>query len=69
MPFIGAVNMVQEWKEDGILIIRQVSSSNPMEIRQSLYHVDPDTARFTELEEYPYNVFPIGANSVSWIDN
>jgi hypothetical protein len=37
-----------------------------MEIKQSLYRYKD--GQFTELEEYPYNVFPIGAYGGSWIE-
>jgi hypothetical protein len=63
-------NMIPEWKSGGILFIRQQSVddyiSRPMEIKQSLYRYKD--GQFMELEEYPYNVFPIGANGASWID-
>ena len=63
-------NMIPEWKSRGILIIRQQSvedyKSRPMDIKQSLYLYKD--GRFTELEEYPYNVFPIGAYGGSWIE-
>lgn len=63
-------NMIPEWKSGGILFIRQQGVadyiSNPMEIKQSLYQYKD--GQFTELEEYPYNVFPIGAYGGSWID-
>ena len=64
-------NMIPEWKAGGILFIRQQSVENyvsrPMDVKQSLY-VYKD-GKFTELELYPYNVFPIGANGASWITN
>lgn len=63
-------NMIPEWKQGGILFIRQQSVadyiSNPMEVKQSLYLYK--NGEFTELEAYPYNVFPIGAFGGSWID-
>ena len=40
--------------------------SRPMDIKQSLYTYE--NGQFTELEEYPYNVFPIGAYGGSWIE-
>ncbi|MBN2075028.1 MAG: PD40 domain-containing protein [Dehalococcoidales bacterium] len=62
-------NMIPEWKSGGILFIRQQSVddyiSNPMGVKQSLYRYQD--GEFTELEPYPYNVFPIGANGASWI--
>ncbi len=60
-------NMVPEWKEEGILFIRQKAASAPMEIKQSLYYFDPGSVKFTEMESYPYSVFPVGAASASWI--
>ena len=63
-------NMVPEWKSRGILFMRQQSVadyiSRPMDIKQSLYTYK--SGQFTELEEYPYNVFPIGAFGGSWIE-
>jgi hypothetical protein len=63
-------NMIPEWKSRGILFIRQQSVANyisrPMDIKQSLYQYKD--GQFTELEEYPYNVFPIGAYGGSWIE-
>ncbi len=60
-------NMLPEWKEEGILILRQIMETpEPMDIKQSLYLYKD--GEFTELEDYPYNVFPLGAYSDSWID-
>ncbi|MFQ6089294.1 MAG: TolB family protein [Candidatus Methanofastidiosia archaeon] len=59
-------NMVPEWKSEGILFIRQVGATNPMDRKQSLY-IYKD-GKFVELEEFPYNVFPIGAYGGSWIE-
>ena len=63
-------NMVPEWKSGGILFVRQQSvddyMSKPMEIKQSLYRYKD--GHFTELEEYPYNVFPVGAYGGSWVE-
>lgn len=59
-------NMLPEWKGGGILILRQTAgSTEPTDIKQSLYlYRDGD---FIDLEGYPYNVFPLGAYSCSWI--
>ena len=62
--------MVPQWKEGGILINRQVGVDadeklTGMEIKQSLYLYRDGT--FTELEEYPFNVFPLGAYGGYWI--
>ena len=63
-------NMVPEWKPGAILFMRQQSVadyiSRPMDIKQSLYTYK--NGQFTELEAYPYNVFPIGAYGGSWIE-
>ena len=63
-------NMIPEWKSGGVLFIRQQSVpdyiSRPMEVKQSLYWYKD--GRFVELEEFPYNVFPIGAFGGSWIE-
>jgi Tol biopolymer transport system component len=60
-------NMIPEWKSEGMLFIRQLgSSSSVMDRKQSVY-VNKDNT-FTILEPYPYNVFPIGSNGASWID-
>lgn len=59
-------NMVPEWKSRGILFIRQVGADDAMERKQSLYLYRDGT--FEELEEFPYNVFPMGAYGGSWIE-
>jgi len=63
-------NMVPEWKSEGILYIKQQAVENyishPMDIKQSLYEYKD--GQFTEMENYPYNVFPIGAWGGSWIE-
>ena len=63
-------NMIPEWKSGGILFIRQQSVadyiSHPMDVKQGLYLYKD--GKFTELEEYPYNIFPIGAYGGSWIE-
>ena len=63
-------NMIPEWKSGGILFLRQQSApdyiNRPMDIKQSLYLYKD--GEFKELEEYPYNVFPIGAFGGSWIE-
>jgi len=60
-------NMIPEWKEGGILILRQTAGTDePMDLKQSLYLYKD--GEFTDLEGYPYNVFPLGAYSDSWID-
>jgi Tol biopolymer transport system component len=64
-------NMIPHWKSGGILINRQVGGANTgqlkaMEMRQSLHiYIDGE---FRELEEYPFNVFPLGAYGGYWID-
>ena len=64
-------NMVPQWKSGGILINRQVggasaSEMKPMELKQGLYLYRG--GRFEELENYPYNVFPLGAYGGYWIE-
>jgi Tol biopolymer transport system component len=64
-------NMVPQWKSGGILINRQVGVLDLehmrfTDLRQSLY-VYRD-GQFEELEEYPFNVFPLGAFGGYWID-
>jgi hypothetical protein len=58
-------NMVPEWNAEGILFVRQTGAINPMDVKQGLYVYQDDT--FSELEAFPYNVFPIGAFGGSWI--
>ncbi len=60
-------NMIPEWKTNGIIFIRQTGGANAMDVKQGLFHFN--IGIFTELEEFPYNVFPVGANSCSWIEN
>jgi len=64
-------NMVPQWKSGGILINRQVGGASasemmPMELKQSLYLYRG--GRFEEIENYPYNVFPLGAYGGYWIE-
>jgi Tol biopolymer transport system component len=64
-------NMIPQWKYGGILINRQVGVANAgeikaMNIKQSLY-VYRD-GNFDELEDYPFNVFPLGAYGGYWIE-
>ena len=59
-------NMIPEWKEQGIVFIRQIGSEiSIMERKQSVYIY---TDEFINLEPDPYNVFPIGSNGASWIE-
>ncbi len=62
--------MVPQWKDGGILINRQVGVAagenlTGMGIKQSLYLYKDGV--FTELEEHPYNIFPMGAYGGYWI--
>ena len=60
-------NMIPEWKEGGILMLRQIAGTDePSDFKQGLYLYNE--GEFTDLEGYPYNVFPLGAYSCSWID-
>jgi len=67
-------NMLPVWKIRGILCVRQVGSDattdvaqiDPMSITQSLYIYRDGI--FTEMEHYPYNIFPIGSFGASWIE-
>ncbi len=61
-------NMIPEWKSGGILFIRQEmdNTDNGMDIKQSLYIYSGGV--FTELEKFPYNVFPVGAFGAHWIE-
>ena len=64
-------NMIPQWKTGGILINRQVgfadpSDKNPLHLQQSLYLYRDGV--FTELEDYPFNVFPMGAFGGYWIE-
>ena len=55
-------NMIPEWKKGGILILRQTAGTGePIDFKQSLYLYKD--GEFTDLEGYPYNVFPLGADS------
>ncbi len=60
-------NMIPEWKAQGIVFIRQIgSSTSAMDRRQSMYiYIDDE---FRDLEQYPFNVFPISSNGASWIE-
>jgi Tol biopolymer transport system component len=61
-------NMVPEWKSGGILFIRQVGgTTEAMSVAQGLcLYVD---GRPEKLEGFPFDVFPIGAMSASWVDH
>ena len=59
-------NMIPEWKDSGILFVRQVGGTDPMKFQQGLYRFKD--GEFEPLEEYPYNVFPIGGFGGSWIE-
>ena len=58
-------NMIPEWKSKGIIFIRQIGSTNVMDIKQSMY-IYKD-GKFENLEP-EYDIFPIGSNGVSWIE-
>jgi Tol biopolymer transport system component len=58
-------NMIPEWKQQGIVFIRQIGSeTSVMDRKQSVYIY---TDEFINLEPDPYDVFPIGSNGASWI--
>jgi Tol biopolymer transport system component len=57
-------NMIPEWKEQGILFIRQIGSDSLMGRKQSMYIYNGD---FVNLEP-DHDVFPIGSNGASWIE-
>ena len=59
-------NMVPEWKEGGLLIIRQIGSMEKMmERKQSIYlYAD---GKFENLEP-DFDIFPIGSNGASWVE-
>jgi len=60
-------NMIPEWKPQGIVFIRQIgSSTSAMDRKQSMYIYRDDEIR--DLEQHPFNVFPIGSNGASWIE-
>jgi Tol biopolymer transport system component len=64
-------NMIPQWKSGGILFNRQTGAADTnsikaMELKQGLYQYED--GQFTELEEYPFNVFPLGAYGGYWID-
>ena len=60
-------NMVPEWKSQGIVFIRQKKiGDRAVDLKQSI-HVYID-GEFSDLEPYPFNVFPIGSNGASWVE-
>lgn len=59
-------NMVPEWKSPGILFMRHIGETDPMKVQQVLYRFKD--GEFEPLEEYPYNVFPLGGFGGSWIE-
>ncbi len=57
-------NMIPEWKDEGILLIRQIgSSSSVMDRKQSIYLYQ--NGEFKNLEP-EFEIFPIGSNGASW---
>lgn len=59
-------NMIPEWKEDGILFIRQVGSkTDVMDRKQSMYTYRDGVFENLEPE---HDVFPIGTNGASWLE-
>ena len=59
-------NMIPEWKEAGILFIRQIgSSSSVMDRKQSMYIYRDNKCENLEPE---HDIFPIGTNGASWIE-
>ena len=59
-------NMIPEWKEQGIVFIRQIGSETSIMGRKQSVYIYTD--EFIDLEPDPYNVFPIGSNGASWIE-
>lgn len=59
-------NMIPEWKDGGIIFVRQTGGSTAMDFKQGLWLYA--NGSYTEIEDFPYHVFPIGANSCSWIE-
>jgi len=60
-------NMIPEWKAQGIVFIRQIgSTTSAMDRKQSMYIYRDN--EFRDLEQHPFNVFPIGSNGASWIE-
>lgn len=60
----GYANMIPEWKEEGIVLIRQIGSmSGVMDRKQSIFLYQG--GEFINLEP-DYDTFPIGSNGASW---
>lgn len=58
--------MIPEWKETGIVFIRQIGSlSSLMDRKQSMYLYQD--GEFINLEP-DYDIFPIGSYGASWVD-
>jgi len=59
-------NMVPVYGSKGILFIRQTGSIDVVDRHQGivLFH----NGEFIEIENDPYNIFPMGAISVSWVE-
>jgi Tol biopolymer transport system component len=59
-------NMIPEWKEAGIVLIRQIgSTTSVLDRKQSIYIYQDGQFRNLEPE---HDIFPIGSNGASWID-
>jgi len=59
-------NMIPEWKDQGIVFIRQIGSlRSVMDRKQSIYLYQDDMIRNLEPD---YDIFPIGSNGASWVE-
>lgn len=59
-------NMIPEWKDEGIVFIRQIGSIiRVMDRKQSIYLYQD--GKFRNLEP-DYDIFPIGSNGASWVE-
>lgn len=59
-------NGIPEWKEGGILFMRQIGGDNPAKWHHNLY-IYKD-GKYKKLEKEPYNHFPFGGWGGSWIN-
>jgi len=62
----SSANMIPVWKSQGMLLIKQSGAQNPQQRGQSLYLYKDN--KFEKLEDYPYDVYPVGAYGAAWVE-
>jgi len=60
-------NMLPQWKSKGILFIRQMATGRKIMDRKQFLCIYRD-GEFKKLEEFPFEVYPMGGFGQSWIE-